>query len=306
MKVFNVPGRPERGSAITIGAFDGVHLGHRALIDEVLRHARERDCASAVITFDRHPASVVRPDSAPKLLTDLDQKLELLASTGIDYTLVLPFDRDRADERAQDFINDVLVERLGAKAVVVGHDFHFGKGREGTAELLTKIGNERDFVVTEVGALLEGETVVSSTAIRTALSDGRVEDAAAMLGRPHEVRGLVVMGDGRGRELGYPTANVNVPDDIMLPGNGIYAGEYVFPDGTTQPTAISLGTRPTFYVDGVQLLEAFLLDFDDDLYGQNAGIRFTHHIRGQEKFDSMDELIVQMAKDVDRVRELTR
>lgn len=305
MKVLASNIRPEKGLALTIGAFDGVHLGHRALIDEVVRYAKELDCASAVITFDRHPAEVVRPESAPKLLTDLDQKLELLAATGIDYTLVLPFDEARASERAQDFVNDVLVERLGAKAIVVGYDFHFGKGREGTCEMLRTAGAEHDFVVSQVGPKETGDTVVSSTAIRKALGAGEVETAAAMLGRPYEVRGLVVMGDGRGRELGYPTANIHVDRQIQIPGDGVYAGRYIFPDGREVVTAVSVGTRPTFYADGMNLIEAFLLDFDEDLYGQHARVQFTHRIRGQEKFESIDELIVQMEADVNKVRELS-
>ena len=303
MLVLGSGARPELGCAVTIGAFDGVHIGHRALIESVKTHATTLGVASAVVTFDRHPASVVRPESAPLLLTDLDQKLELLEQTGIDYTLVVPFDAARAAEPAQEFVEEVFVRRLGARVVVVGYDFHFGKGRAGNAELLRTMGIDHGFAVDELTAVKESSTTVSSTEIRRCLRDGDVATAATMLGRPHEVRGLVLMGDGRGRELGYPTANVHVPEDIALPADGVYAGEYVLPDGTVKKAAISLGTRPTFYADGVNLLEAFVLDFDGDLYGQHARVRFVDRIRGQVRFDSVDDLIAQMALDVARVRE---
>lgn len=289
--------RPERGSVITIGAFDGLHIGHRSLIRQVISRAQDLDCASAVITFDRHPASVVRPESAPPLLTDLDQKLELIGATGVDYTLVVPFDEARAQEEAEDFIDEVLIDRLGARAIVIGHDFHFGRGRRGDAEMLDEIGKSKGFEVIEPAVVMVDDVVVSSTAIRAALDEGRVQDAAVMLGRPHEVRGLVIMGDGRGRELGYPTANIHIPSTIKLPADGVYAGTYSSPDGKEHPAAISLGTRPTFYDNGDQLLEVHLIDFSGDLYGQNARVRFTHRIRGQERFDSVEALVKKMAQD---------
>ncbi len=304
MKVLDSGGRPERGCAITIGAFDGVHVGHQALIRQVRDRADALGCASAIVTFDRHPASIVRPESAPKLLTDLDQKLELLAATGVDYTLVITFDIDRAAERAEDFVNSTLIERLNARSVVIGHDFHFGKARAGNAALLTEMGSALGFEVIEIPPVAEGEITVSSTAVRKLVGDGDVAGAQRLLGRPHEARGLVVMGDGRGREMGYPTANVNVAPEILLPDNGVYAGSYVFPDGTVRTAAISVGTRPTFYDSGARLLEANVLDFSGDLYGQHAQVRFEHRIRGQERFDSMDDLIVQMDADIDEVRRL--
>lgn len=303
MRVLASGVRPEKGCVVTIGAFDGVHRGHQALIDEVRKRADALDAASAVVTFDRHPASVVRPQSAPKLLTDLDQKLELLAATGIDYTLVVPFDAERAAEPAEGFVDDILISRLNARVVVVGYDFHFGKGRTGNVDFLRMIGREHGFDVVAFDAVRSGEhDIVSSTAIRKALMDGDVGMAHSLLGRPHEVRGLVVMGDGRGRELGFPTANIHVSSEILVPGDGVYGGEYVLPDGTAKRAAISVGTRPMFYEDGINLVEAFVLDFDGDLYGQHAQVRFVHRVRGQEKFVSVDALIVQMAKDVEAVR----
>jgi riboflavin kinase/FMN adenylyltransferase len=247
---------------------------------------------------------VVRPESAPKLLTDLDQKLELLETTGVDEVLVIHFDEERAHESAEDFVRDVLVSRLAARAVVVGHDFHFGHKRSGNVPMLAAMGGELDFDV--LGMRLVGDdagTEVSSTRIRGLLADGDVRKAASLLGRPHEVRGTVDHGDARGRELGFPTANVGVPSEILLPADGIYAGWYEGPEGETHAAAISLGRRPTFY-DNVDtsLLEAYLLDFDGDLYDQPAKVRFVERMRGEVKFDSVDALIDQMNHDVANVR----
>ncbi|MDQ1404140.1 MAG: riboflavin kinase / adenylyltransferase [Actinomycetota bacterium] len=297
---------PSGGSIVTIGAYDGVHLGHRAVISEVRRWADERDAAAVVVTFDRHPATVVRPESAPKLLTDLDQKLELLEATGVDEVLVIHFDRERSRETAEKFIRDVLVGRLAARAVIVGHDFHFGHQRAGNVPLLAAMGGELGFDVVGMRLVDDGtaeSAEVSSTRIRQLLQQGLVREASALLGRPHEVRGQVGRGDARGRELGFPTANVVVPSEILLPADGIYAGWYERPGGQVHPAAISLGRRPTFYDDAeTSLLEAFLLDFDGDLYDEPARVRFVERMRGEVKFDSVDALVDQMNHDVDNVR----
>jgi riboflavin kinase/FMN adenylyltransferase len=293
------------GCVVTIGAYDGVHLGHRHLIGQVRALAAELQCGSAVVTFDRHPAMVVRPDSAPRLLTDLDQKLELLASTGVDYTLVVHFDEQRSHESAEDFVKEVLVGCLRAQAVVVGHDFHFGHRRQGDVPLLQRMGAEFGFDVHGLRLVGDGAggEPVSSTRIRELLGEGRVEEAGALLGRPHEVRGTVQHGDARGRDLGFPTANIAVPGDIQLPADGIYAGWYERPGGEVHPAAISLGRRPTFYRDaGSSLLEAYLLDFDDDLYDQPARVRFVARLRGEEQFDSVEALVSQMSRDVEAAR----
>jgi riboflavin kinase / FMN adenylyltransferase len=295
--------RPARGTVVTIGAYDGVHLGHRALVNEVRQRADRLGCATAVVTFDRHPATVVRPESAPKLLTDLDQKLELLADTGIDYTLVVHFDDDRSHESAEDFVREILVGCLNAKAVVVGHDFHFGHGRRGNVALLTAMGGELGFDVLGLRLLGDEAAAYSSTRIRALLDAGEVAQAAQLLGRPHEARGIVSRGDARGRDLGFPTANVEVPDEILLPADGIYAGWYRRPDGTRHMAAISLGRRPTFYEHAdSSLLEAYLLDFDADLYGEAAAVQFTARLRGEERFDSVEALVAQMAADVESAR----
>ncbi len=299
---------PPDGCVLTIGAYDGVHLGHQYLIRQVRTMAAELACASAVVTFDRHPAAIVRPDSAPKLLTDLDQKLELLAETGIDYALVVHFDRERSEESAEDFVKVVLVGRLGAQAVVVGHDFHFGHGRRGDVALLSRMGAEFGFDVHGLRLVGEGPSgpPVSSTRIRELLVEGQVDAAAAMLGRHHEVRGWVHRGDGRGRELGFPTANLVVPDDICLPADGIYAGWYDWPGHGVHPAALSLGRRPTFYPDArSSLLEAYLLDFEGDLYDQPARVRFLTRLRGEERFDSIGALVDQIRRDVAATRRAT-
>jgi riboflavin kinase/FMN adenylyltransferase len=303
--------RPARGTAVTIGAYDGVHLGHRAVVAEVRRRAREDDLATAVVTFDRHPASVVRPESAPRLLTDLDQKLELLAETGIDYCLVITFDEVRSQEPAEDFVREVLAGCLAARVVVVGEDFHFGHRRSGNVALLRRMGGDLGFEVDGLELVdADGRTAgdpgkVSSTRIRHALVEGDLEPANLMLGRAHEVRGVVAQGDKRGRELGFPTANVSVPGDILLPADGIYAGWFERLDGSVHPTAISLGRRPTFYVEAhASLLEAHLLDFDGDLYDEHVKVRFVARLRGEERFDSVEALVEQIRRDCDDTRKV--
>lgn len=293
---------PDRDTVVTIGAYDGVHLGHRALIAEVQARAAAEGASSAVVTFDRHPATVVRPESAPRLLTDLAQKLELLASTGIDLALVVTFDRARSEESAEDFVTEVLVGRLRARTVVVGQDFHFGHGRKGDVGLLTDMGRALGFEVVgfELQAEHGGRDPVSSTRIRQLLGAGRVREARDLLGRPHEVRGQVVPGDGRGGSLlGYPTANVAVPGEIMLPAEGIYAGWHERPDGSTHGAAISVGRRPTFYDAAPLLLETHLIGFSGNLYGEAARVRFVSWLRGDQRFESAEELAAQMGGDVD-------
>ena len=290
---------------VTIGVYDGVHLGHQALIRRVRSMAQELGAATAVVTFDRHPATVVRPESAPRLLTDLDQRLELLAAQALDYALVLRFDRSRATESAEEFVREVLVDCLRARAVVVGHDFHFGHRRGGNVALLQEMGAQLGFDVLGVNLVSDGTTAaaVSSTRIRQALAAGDVVEAARLLGRPHEVRGTVARGDARGRQLGFPTANVEVGEGILLPGDGIYAGWYERPSGQVHPAAISIGRRPTFHPEArLSLLEAYLLDFDDDLYGEAARLRFRVRLRDEIKFDSVQDLVGQMALDVDAAR----
>jgi len=304
--------RPE-GAVVTIGAYDGVHLGHQAVLRLVRELATARGHEAVCLTFDRHPAEVVRPESAPKQLTSAEQKMELLAATGfLDRTGILAFDETRSHEPAEDFVREVLVGRLGARLVIVGADFHFGYRRHGTVRLLEQMGAELGFEVLGLGLVpIEGRPSglpYSSTEIRRLLAEGRVRDAAGLFARPprpHEVRGVVEQGDMRGRELGFPTANVAVPARICLPADGIYAGTYLTPDGVERPTAISLGRRPTFYAaQEHSLLEAHLLDFSGDLYGQPARVRFVERLRGEERFDSVEALVAQMTDDCARAAEI--
>jgi riboflavin kinase/FMN adenylyltransferase len=252
---------------------------------------------------------VVRPESAPRLLTDLDQKLELLAGTGVDHCLVITFDETRSHEPADEFVREVLVGCLAARVVVVGEDFHFGYRRSGNVALLRAMGAELGFevdgldLVDAEGRPADGVTPVSSTRIRHALVEGDLEAANAMLGRVHETRGVVAHGDKRGAELGFPTANVSVPGDILLPADGIYAGWFERADGSVHPAAISLGRRPTFYVEAhASLLEAHLLDFEGDLYDEHVKVRFVARLRGEERFDSVEDLVAQIGRDCDDAR----
>lgn len=303
-------GNPE-GNVVTIGAYDGVHLGHRALLQRVRARAEAMGCGAALVTFDKHPAQVVRPESAPRLLTGLDQKIECLEETGLlDLVCVLTFDDDRRKETAEDFVTEVLVEKLRVRGVVVGADFHFGYQRRGTVAFLEDQGAAHDFQVEAVdlvGTDDDTGAAYSSTLIRGLLMAGDVEAAARLLGRPHEVPGRVVVGDRRGRDLGFPTANVAVPAEMCLPAEGIYAGWFVDEaGGVARPAAISLGRRPTFYEEGASavLLEAHVLDFDADLYGHAVRVRFTNRLRGEEKFDSAEALVEQIRRDVEATRRL--
>ena len=298
------------GSVVTIGAYDGVHGGHRHVLQLVRELADARGLDAVCVTFDRHPAEVVRPETAPKQLTGLDHKLELLVDTGLlDVVCVLQFDEGRSKESAEDFVHEVLVGLLGARLVVVGADFHFGHRRGGNVALLERMGADLGFEVLGLGLVAPqsdpAHEPYSSTRVRHRLAAHDVAGAAELLGRPHEVRGVVVEGDRRGRELGFPTANVAVATGVCLPADGIYAGWFRGADGEWRPAAISLGRRPTFYEHQEHsLLEAYLPDFDGDLYGQDVAVRFVEHLRGEQRFDSVDDLVAQMNRDVARAREI--
>jgi riboflavin kinase/FMN adenylyltransferase len=299
---------PGERAVITIGAYDGVHLGHQAVIEQVRALASASHARSVVVTFDRHPATVVRPESAPQLLTSPEQRLELLAATGVDATVIVHFDEAQAQERPAGFVERVLVGALATRTIVVGEDFHFGRRREGNVALLHELGAVHDFDVVPIALVARDDDVdepVSSTAIRRALAGGNVALAAHLLGRPYEARGPVVTGDQRGRLLGFPTANVEVPNQICLPADGVYAGYYERPGGEVFPCAINLGRRPTFYEHADHsLLEAHLLDFDGDLYGERAKVRFTDFLRSERKFDGIDALVAQLKHDVEHARQL--
>ena len=302
----NQPSDNSKRSVVTIGAYDGVHRGHQAVIGQVRKEAQQLSCQSVVVTFDKHPASVVRPESAPKLLTDLDQKLELLQQTGIDATLIVEFNRERSTEDPALFVKRVLVDTLRAQVVVVGEDFHFGFNRGGNVAMLRELGKQFDFQVEPVKLIARPDGVeepVSSTSIRRALAGGQVETATNLLGRAYEVRGVVVNGDKRGRIIGFPTANVEVPNAMCLPADGVYAGKFKCDDGSMHACAINLGRRPTFFEHADHsLLEAHLLDFDGDLYGQKVSVTFEHFLRSERKFDGLEAIKTQLQLDVAAAR----
>ena len=302
----NQPSNSAKRSVVTIGAYDGVHRGHQAVIGQVRKEAQQLGCQSVVVTFDKHPASVVRPESAPKLLTDLDQKLELLQQTGIDATLIVEFNRERSTEDPALFVKRVLVDTLRAQVVVVGEDFHFGFNRGGNVAMLRELGKQFDFQVEPVKLIARPDGVeepVSSTSIRRALAGGQVETATNLLGRAYEVRGVVVNGDKRGRIIGFPTANVEVPNAMCLPADGVYAGKFKCDDGSMHACAINLGRRPTFFEHADHsLLEAHLLDFDGDLYGQKVSVTFEHFLRSERKFDGLEAIKTQLQLDVAAAR----
>jgi riboflavin kinase / FMN adenylyltransferase len=291
-------------TVVTVGMFDGVHRGHRALLDRVAAEAAARSLPAAAVTFDRHPLAVLRPGSEPPLLTTLDRKVELLGQAGIATVLVLEFTRELSQVPAEAFATEVLFDALAARAVVVGENFRFGHKAAGDPALLADLGRRRGTEVVAVPLHAHGDQVVSSTRVRAELAAGDVAAAAASLGRPYAVEGTVVVGDRRGRPLlGIPTANLAVPAGIALPADGVYAGHLTDQaDSLARPAAISVGTNPQFGTD--RRVEAHVLDFDGDLYGHQVSVEFTHHLRGQAVFATTDELVAQMHADIDQARRL--
>lgn len=294
----------EAGCVVTIGNFDGVHRGHRAVITGVVERARELGVAAVVTTFDPHPMTVIHPDSAPLRLTSLDRRLDLLAELGVDAVLVLPFTRGLSLWEPSEFVRNVLVDALRTREVHVGDNFRYGHRAAGNIDTLRHDGERHGFEVHAVPLAGEG-TRWSSTYVRQCLAEGDTTAAADALGRPHRVEGPVVEGDKRGRELGYPTANLALDDDVAIPADGVYAGWLVRADGTRLPAAISIGTNPTFG-GTVRRVEAYALDRDDlELYGEQVGVEFADRLRETVTFDGVEPLLVQMAKDVEQARALT-
>jgi riboflavin kinase/FMN adenylyltransferase len=290
MDITWLPDARPRERHLAVGEFDGVHIGHR----EVIRGAE------TVLTFEPHPRTVVAPDSAPKLLTPLAIKADLIAALGVRELVVIPFDGARAAQTAQEFIDSELVERLGARTVSVGENFRFGNRAKGDAALL----RSQDAFETRVAELVEidGE-VVSSTHIRGLVTAGEVDVAERFLGAPFQMRGTIVHGDKRGRTLGFPTANL-VPDSALtVPGHGVYACRAEI-DGERYVAAVNVGVRPTFQTGRGLLVEAFLLDFDADVYGREMRLDFLRRLRGERRFDDVDALVEQMHRDVEDTRRL--
>jgi riboflavin kinase/FMN adenylyltransferase len=291
-------------TVVTVGMFDGVHRGHRALLDRVAAEAATRDAAAAAVTFDRHPLAVLRPGSEPPLLTTLDRKVALLGEAGMEVVLVLEFTRELSEVPAEAFATEVLFDALAARAVVVGENFRFGHKAAGEPALLAELGRPRGIDVVAVALQTHDGEVMSSTRVRSELAAGDVAAAAASLGRPYAVEGVVVEGDRRGRPLlGVPTANLQAPAGIALPADGVYAGHLSDEaDRVARPAAISVGTNPQFGTD--RRVEAHVLDFDGDLYGHRVSVAFAHHLRDQAVFAGTDELIAQMQQDIGQARRL--
>ena len=289
-------------SAVSIGKFDGVHAGHRAVIAELKALAHREGLAAVVVTFDRHPLALLNPDRCPAELVSVQQKLDLLGETGIDATVVLAFDRALSSLPPEAFVRDILVNTLHARHVMVGRDFRFGARGAGDAELLTELGRKYGFDVRLIDDVMpHGERRVSSTWIRELLSDGDVLAATRLLGHTPTVRGVVVHGAARGRELGFPTANLSPQAEGLIPADGVYAG-WLTDNGKRYPAAISIGNNPTF--DGVpqKQVEAYVLDREIDLYDHVVEVAFVEHIRGMVAFTGIEPLIRQIEDDVVKTR----
>ncbi len=290
-------------SVVTIGFYDGVHRGHQAIIRRALRAARSRGVRAVALTFDRHPMRVVRPEEAPPLLMTHERRLATTAALGVDTVVALPFTEEVAELPPEAFVDDVLVGALGAREVVVGANFRFGRRAAGDVETLSALGRDRGYEVDAVGLVVTGGTPISSTAIRARVAGGDVAWAARALGRSHVVEGVVEEGDRRGRELGVPTANVAVDPAIQVPGVGIYAGAVLLDDGSRVPAATSIGRRPTFGGDTVTV-EAHLIDWSGDLYGRHIVVEVRHRLRDEERFTDAEALVAQMRRDVAEARRL--
>ncbi|MGW7549501.1 bifunctional riboflavin kinase/FAD synthetase [Streptomyces sp. NPDC054770] len=294
-------------SVVTIGSYDGVHRGHQLIIRHAVDRARELGIPAVVVTFDPHPSEVVRPGSHPPLLAPHHTRAELMAELGVDAVLILPFTTEFSKLSAADFVVKVLVDKLHAKAVVEGPNFRFGHKAAGNVEFLIEQGKVYDFEVEVVDLFVRGEAgggePFSSTLTRRLVAEGDMAGAREILGRPHRVEGVVVRGAQRGRELGFPTANVETLPHTAIPADGVYAG-YLHVQGEVMPAAISVGTNPQF--DGTErTVEAYAIDrVGLDLYGLHVAVDFLAFVRGQAKFDSLDALLEQMAEDVKRCREL--
>jgi riboflavin kinase/FMN adenylyltransferase len=299
----NLPRRPaaplprlENGSTVTVGSFDGVHLGHQAVLQEIGRRARAAERASVLVTFDPHPLEVVNPDAAPPLLTTGPERLEILALSPLDYVLLVRFDRRLAELTPEAFVLEVLVERCAVRELVIGHDHGFGRGRSGDVETLRRLGQSYGFEVDVVPPVDLGGQHVSSSRIRRAVAGGDLLTAAAMLGRPYGVVGRVGQGERRGRLLGVPTINLSeLPPRKLLPPDGVYAVRVEWRGGSAGGM-MNQGPRPTFQ-DGRRVLEAHIFDFDGDLYGEWVRIEWVERLRDTQRFDSVGELQKQLERD---------
>ena len=289
-------------SVVTIGVFDGVHRGHARLVNHAVRRAGELGVPSVLMTFDPHPSEVIRPGSHPAQLTSLRRRAELVEQFGVEVFFVLPFTVELSRVPADEFVHTVLVERLHVADVVVGDNFTFGHKAAGNIDLLRTLGRRFGFTAEGVGLLSQGELTFSSTYIRSCIDAGDVVAAATALGRPHRLEGIVIRGDQRGRSLGYPTANLSTPRHAAIPADGVYACRFVH-RGRDLAAAVSIGTNPTFS-GRERRVEAFVLDLDEDFYGERVALDFVQRLRGMCPFDTPDQLVAQIDDDVAQTRAL--
>ncbi|MCA9771929.1 MAG: bifunctional riboflavin kinase/FAD synthetase [Myxococcales bacterium] len=295
------PERFER-SVVTIGNFDGVHLGHQRIFHRLIERARALDATSVAYTFDPHPLKILNPEAAPKILTPLDKKAKLIAQLGVDVLVCERFTEEFAAQSPEDFVREVLVERLRARHVFVGYDYRFGKGRAGNIDLLRDLGERWGFAVDVTEAYSVDGEIVGSTLIRRLVSEGRVREAARFLGRTFFFRGRVVHGKERGKKMGIPTANL-VTETEVLPSNGVYA-VYVDLDGRRYHGAMNVGVNPTFGDAAGRQLEVFVLNYEGDLYGKSLRVHFVERIREERKFPNPEALVAQIRRDVDQIRDI--
>jgi riboflavin kinase/FMN adenylyltransferase len=291
-------------SVITLGTFDGLHLGHQQIVDKVIQKSRKSGGRSFLITFDPHPRKVIPGRNDVKILSTLDEKEVILEQLGLENLFVINFTTEFSKQSPEEFVKKYLVDGIGLQEIVIGHDHHFGKERDGNFELLQNLGRKFNFTVTLIPEFsVEGETV-SSTKIRKALLAGDVLKAGKMLGRNYSFKGKIVRGDGRGRKLGFPTANLSTGnEDKLIPAKGIYAAECVV-ENEKHFGLLSLGSRPTFHKDGDIIPEFYIFDFDKDIYDKIMQVNLVDRIRDEEKFDSVDKLIIQMKKDEETGKEI--
>lgn len=296
------PGIPlGKETVVTVGTFDGVHRGHWTVLQEIRARAAETDRRSVLVTFDPHPLRIVRPEHAPRLLTTPTEKKEILAESGLDYAVFITFTEGLSRYEPRRFVEEILVGRLGVKELVIGYDHGFGKDRSGDADTLRAIGRELGFDVDVVPPVASTGDAISSTRIRKAVAEGRLEEATACLGRPYSLRGIVARGEGRGRHLGFPTANLTVAQtDKLIPPPGIYAVRGVLRSGTYDG-ALHLGPRPTFR-GSPPTIELHILDFDGDIYGEEVRVDFVERLRDVRPFSTAAALVEQMQEDVELAR----
>ncbi|AFH48354.1 Riboflavin kinase [Ignavibacterium album JCM 16511] len=287
----------DKNTVLTLGTFDGIHSGHQEIISRVIDCSEKENLRNLVITFHPHPRKVINPELNLKLLTTSDEQIKIFEQLGVKNLLIINFTKEFSQLTPEKFIKDFLVDKIGIRKIVIGYDHHFGKSRGGDVEFLISSGKKYDFGVIQIPPFLIDNEPVSSTKIRAAIENGQIDKANRMLGRTYSFSGIVIEGDKRGRELGYPTANIKLNDtDKLLPQIGIYA-VMVELNGMNYKALLSIGKRPTFYNDGAVIPEVYIYDFNNDIYGQNIKVSVIQKLRGEEKFNSAEELIKQMNLD---------